>query len=161
MRPVIFRLIKVSFKFVSSTRFFSSSSAFLRRHSHEKSSEYLSFSLHPRERQDSPAVRLQANQKRSVLRRLAPQSHLPGCSEVSERHLQMMSSYRKWCIIIMLSNSFIRLKKSYFFILKSCNAALFVLGKSDGVFVVINCFCMLTFQTSIYSIKMLCGKTLC
>lgn len=95
MRPVIFRLIKVSFKFVSSTRFFSSSSAFLRRHSHEKSSEYLSFSLHPRERQDSPAVRLQANQKRSVLRRLAPQSHLPGCSEVSERHLQMMSSYRK------------------------------------------------------------------
>lgn len=87
MRPVIFRLIKVRFKFVSSTRFFSSSSAFLRRHSHEKSSEYLSFSLHPRERQDSPAVRLQANQKRSVLRRLAPQSHLPGCSEVSERHL--------------------------------------------------------------------------
>lgn len=86
MRPVIFRLIKVSFKFVS-TCFFSSSSAFLRRHSHEKSSEYRSFSLHPRERQDSPAVRLQANQKRSVLRRLAPQSHLPGCSEVSERHL--------------------------------------------------------------------------
>lgn len=59
----------------------------------------------------------------------------------------------------MLSNSFIRLKKSYFFILKSCNAALFVLGKSDGVFVVINCFCMLTFQTSVYiPLKCFVGK---